>query len=215
MNPDIPFLIALDLDAIVWVIVVVIWFLGFLVKIIKGGAKGGAKANVRRADGQRVRTEIESFLEEISAKQTKRPPEKPVPQPPARSRPPVAKTSKKSTTPSKAPRAEGDSKKSQRQVGKLSDKHLSSSNLGQGVRSHVTAFVQSETIAASVQEDLKDKISAEVQADLGQRPSISQPVSSSRSVHPLITFLRSPQGVRQAIIMQEVLQRPKTLRRQP
>lgn len=189
---------------VIGIIAFVIWILGMIVRAVKNNQE--AAPPKPRRDPETTRTEIETFLEEISGKSPKRPPAKPNPP----KRPPVAKGKKpkvleptvKAEVPAK-PRTS------------LSEQHLQTSNLGAGVRSHVSAFIQADRVAAEVQRDVPNRIAKEVDADLGPRQLTSTMAPSIRPapVHPLINLLRDPQGVRQAIALQEILQKPRALRR--
>ena len=81
---------------------------------------------------------------------------------------------------------------------------LAQSNVGSTVRSH----------------HLGNRVDAEVQRDvpaafLNNFGQGIAPASApqERQVHPLVKVLRDPNGVRNAILLNEILQRPKSLRR--
>ena len=63
-------------------------------------------------------------------------------------------------------------------------------------------------IGAAVQQD----IDSAVRKDLGS-DATSDAVHRAGNIHPLAKALRDPQGVRQAILLNEILSRPKSLRR--
>ncbi len=199
-----PLLLAFDVGEVFGIIILVLTVLGWFVKAVKG--QGENQPPVKRGNPKPVRSEIETFLEELSGNAPKRPPARP--QPP--NKPPVAKAPKK---PNKQPPGEKPPK-APKPVASLADKHLGSSNLGSGVRSHVSSYMQKDRVAAEVQQDLKNRIADEVRADLGSAKMTSTAaVVKPAPVHPLVTLLRDPQGVRQAIALQEILQKPRALRR--
>lgn len=204
---SIPFpVLAVDMGDAAWIIIVVLSVLGWFVKAIK--EHGANQPPARRANPEKVRTEIESFLEEISGTPSKRPPVKPN----SPNRPPAAKASKKPTKPS--PQKAKPPAKPAKPGSVLADQHLASANLGAGLRGHVSTFMQPDRVAAEVQQDLKNRIADEVQADLGpSQTSSTAPTIAFTPAHPLVTLLRDPRGVRQAIMLQEILQKPKALRR--
>ncbi len=214
MNPILPVLAALDVGEIIGIIFLVVSALGWFVKVVKGQADAVQRPRIGPPEGVRMRTEIETFLEEISsAANPNRPPAKTnaPPRPAERPRPAGAKAGKKPGKPQPGAKPQ----KGPKPIASLAEKHLSSSNLGEGVRSHVSDYMQPERIAAEVQQDLAGLIPAQVQAEIGRGKSVSGVATSTASapIHPLITLLRNPQGVRQAIVLQEILQRPKALRR--
>lgn len=214
MNPNLPVLAALDVGEIIGIIFLVVSALGWFVKVVKGQADAVQRPRIGPPEGVRMRTEIETFLEEIStAANPNRPPAKTnaPPRPAERPRPPGAKAGKKSGKPQPGAKPQ----KTPKPIASLAEQHLASSNLGAGVRSHVSDYMQPERIAAEVKQDLAGLIPAQVQAEIGRGKSISGVATSTAAepIHPLITLLRNPQGVRQAIVLQEILQRPKALRR--
>jgi hypothetical protein len=77
-----------------------------------------------------------------------------------------------------------------------------SSNLGDALRSQQL----SNRVDAAVEKD----ITASVQQDLGNRAAPT--VTIDRPIHPLVGILKNPNNVRQAIMLNEILQRPKALR---
>src|SRR5262249_28535746 len=149
----------------------------------------------RRANPNQVRTEIETFLEELSGNAPKRPPVRPNP-PPARQG--LAKPPKKPLKPPPPKPA-----KTPKPVASLAEKHLASSNLGSGLRTHVSAYMQPDRIGEEVQQDVKSRIPEEVKADLGPLTTVAPTVVAAAPVHPLVALLRDPKGVRQAIALQE------------
>jgi hypothetical protein len=199
-----PLLLAFDTGEIFGIIILVLTILGWFVRAIKGQGENPPLA--RRANPPKpARSEIETFLEELSGSAPKRPPVRPAPP----NKPPVVKAAKK---PSKQPPA---AKPPKAPKASLADKHLGSSNLGSGLRSHVSSYMQTDRVAAEVQQDLKSRIGENVQTDLGAAVMMTNTAATVKSapIHPLITLLRDPAGVRQAIALQEILQKPRSLRR--
>jgi hypothetical protein len=95
--------------------------------------------------------------------------------------------------------------------------------LGAGLTDHVRTHMDNR-VGAEVQQHLPHKVDQEVSQHLGTFAAQSagpmpQPVETSagqRAALPalaLLTELRSPGGVRRAIILQEILQRPRALRK--
>lgn len=188
---------------VIGIIAFVIWILGMIIRAVKNNQEAAPKP---RREPETARTEIETFLEEISGKGPKRPPVKPNPP----KRPSVAK-SKKSKPQEAAARTELTGKP---RVA-LSEQHLATSNLGSRLRSHLSTYMQADRMAAEVQQDLPNRIARNVEADLGPRHLTSTTAQSiaQAPIHPLIKLLRDPQGIQQAIALQEILQKPRALRR--
>ena len=92
---------------------------------------------------------------------------------------------------------------------------------GSGVGAHVDAFigqhVQSHIghqIDANVKQDISDSVRSHLGADNSKQPVPTASTShGSVAAGNLLSALRSPEGVRQAILIAEVLGRPKALRR--
>ena len=93
---------------------------------------------------------------------------------------------------------------STRQKPPVHDSNLPISNLGTAVASHHLA----DRVDKSVQREIVEK----VDADLGRRTTLTEPAKQTQT-HPLVKLLRDPNGVRQAILLNEILQPPKSRRR--
>ena len=81
-----------------------------------------------------------------------------------------------------------------------------------GVNDHVNAY-----IGQHVQQHMGNQIDAHVQANMNggtvNAVAPEPPRPGNRAAADLITKLRSPEGMRQAILLNEVLSRPRVLRR--
>ncbi|MEI8381662.1 MAG: hypothetical protein WCJ09_16155 [Planctomycetota bacterium] len=86
---------------------------------------------------------------------------------------------------------------------RLSQTHLQTSIMGEGIRPHVSTL-QSD-VGTNVRRDIDDPVQRDIGSD--STTTVNRPAE-----HPLIQTLRNPQGVRQAIILTEILNRPKSLR---
>jgi len=92
---------------------------------------------------------------------------------------------------------------------------------GSGVGAHVDTFIGQHVksnIGNQFSESVKTDISDQVRSHLGEdrdRPSAPAAATThgSAAAGDLLLALRSPQGVRQAILISEVLSKPKALRR--
>ena len=92
---------------------------------------------------------------------------------------------------------------------------------GSGVGAHVDTFIGQHVkshIGNQLADSVKADISDQVRSRLGEdknRPSAPTAATThgSAAAGDLLSALRSPQGVRQAILISEVLSKPKALRR--
>ena len=92
---------------------------------------------------------------------------------------------------------------------------------GSGVGAHVESFIGQHVrshIGNQIDDSVKNDISNQVRSHLGEDKSkLSAPTAAtthgSAAAGDLLLALRSPQGVRQAILISEVLSKPKALRR--
>lgn len=88
-----------------------------------------------------------------------------------------------------------------------------SANLGGGVRQHVSEHLSSGDVESHVEEHLAHDVDQSVQQHLGQF-SVGESVDlGAPGTHPLVSLLRSPSGMRQAILMGEILSPPKSQRK--
>jgi hypothetical protein len=202
--------LALDAGEIFGIIFLVLSVLGWFVKAIKGQG-GNAAPPARRQAPEMRRTEIETFLDEISGGAPRKPPVRATP-PNRPGNKPRAQNVAQAKQPNKP--AAKPQKKPPKPFAALADQHLAKSNVGEGLRAHVSSFNKAERIPAESEQYLKSRIAAEVRTDLGAGTFTAQPTSVERAaVHPLVALLRDPVGIRQAITLQEILQPPKALRR--
>ena len=92
---------------------------------------------------------------------------------------------------------------------------------GSGVGAHVATFIGQHVkshIGNQLSDTIKTDISDQVRSHLGEdknKPSMPTAATThgSAAAGDLLLALRSPQGVRQAILISEVLSKPKALRR--
>ncbi|MDA1231100.1 MAG: hypothetical protein O2856_10020 [Planctomycetota bacterium] len=92
---------------------------------------------------------------------------------------------------------------------------------GSGVGAHVDAFIRQHVsshighqIDANVKQDISDQVRSHLGEDKNKQTDPTATTShGSAAAGDLLSALRSPQGVRQAILIAEVLGKPKALRR--
>lgn len=92
---------------------------------------------------------------------------------------------------------------------------------GSGVGSHVDSFIGDHVkshIGHQIKESVKNDVSDQVRNHLGER-SNTDATAAAATAHgsvaaaDILAALRNPAGVRQAILMSEILSKPKALRR--
>jgi len=166
-------------------------------------------------------SELEKFLQDVVKKNEPQPNRPaPSPKPP---RPEVGEKKKPKPRPSPAqPQTQLQGARTPaaaRPVTRLGQSSLPPlSGLGEGVRTHVASHLETRNvdtkverdINAGVRRDIESKVQKDVGTDLGK--DTTRTAQRTEAVHPLMQALRSPQGVRQAILMAEILDRPKSLR---
>ena len=203
----------IDVSQIIGLCVLVISFLSWFVNLFQNNQQAGAAAKQQRPKPKAVQSEIEALLEQLTGEKPKpKPPRReqpaPVGSPPRPPKPQRDRGKNASRTPSTrnipqgplSPSAGGPSMSTDSRLGAPI---LGTSNLGGEVRSH--------TLGNRVEAAVQREITAAVQHDLGNRISAAVP-SQSDQPHPLVKILRDPNGVRQAVLLNEILQRPKSLR---
>jgi len=186
-------------------------------------------ASQKRPKDQKVRREIEEFLQQQKTGRPTRPANEifetdfveVVEEPSSRRRPtpvvPPTKTPKANRKPApqkaKAPvpsRTPPPQPSSRSPVG-----NLSRAPLGADLREHVSQAM-AERVKAQAERDLPhlaSSVAEQVKADLGEF-SVSKKATAPRSTaSPLIQMLIDPQSARQAVLMSEIMGRPKALRK--
>uniref|UniRef100_A0A7C2PFX2 Uncharacterized protein n=1 Tax=Schlesneria paludicola TaxID=360056 RepID=A0A7C2PFX2_9PLAN len=203
-----PPLLLADIGEWIGLAILLLTVLGWIVNAIKGNAPDGKPA--ARPGRRDLRTELEVFLEELQGN-------KPAPQPepprkPARPPQPVAKNPP-------PPKPRPDKKPPPRRVQPSTTAAAEPgqvSPIGSGVREHVAAYMAPDRVAAHAQQHVGERrIDKAVEQDLGG--GTVAPVAPAEQPrgkpHPLLAALAQPSGMRQAILMQEILQKPRALRR--
>lgn len=197
-------------DAIVPIIIFIAVISG-IVNSIREAVKKNAKAQAPQAQPSpqsRVQSEIAAFL---SGKQ------QPVSQSQPITRPQAAATVPKGTRPAQKPRP-----KPQRSTSSApsTQKPKDSRSVGSGVAAHVESFIGGHVnahIGQNFDNTVKRDMAERVKSDLGSQSS--RPVEMSASdkgslaAENLLVALRSPEGIRHAILVNEILSKPRALRK--
>lgn len=220
-------LILADLEGVVAVLFAVISIGAAIVNAV-GGKKEPPRRNPGRPKDNKVRKEIEEFLEQQSGRKPQRREEilvedvelveerpSPRPQPPRQKKPQPQRQKPTAQKPPQKPASTPRPVIAPTQVTKRGEAPLGSKDMGTGLREHVTATM-GERIAAQAQRDLPhltSQVSEKVREDLGTFSVSGKEAAPSSKTSPLIQMLRNPQSARHAVIIAEVLGRPKALRK--
>ena len=202
-------ILAIGISQIIGLIIFTVSVISWFVNIIQGNKQNQAPRPKNRPRDP-VQNELEKFLQEVVGNkgqpEKKRAATPPVPQQ-KQSRASNEKRGGKGKSQQQQRSAKAESA-TQRPGERAAASHLQTSTLGQGGRSLLHDHIQPNRIGAAVQQD----IDSAVRKDLGSDVT-SDAVHRAGSIHPLAKALRDPQGVRQAILLNEILSRPKSLRR--
>ena len=213
MLPSFIVVLAAADGGVVFVIVLIISVISWVVNLVQGNKPKVKPGNRPRAANQ-GQSELEKFLQEVvgakAEPEKKRPAPAPKPARAARGDRKGGKSKPQSQRPAVAQRPAA----SDRPGSRLAQTHLTPTTVGEGVRSHVAGHLEPRNVDSQVnrdvdsvvQRDIGDAVRQDIGVD-GTRPTVQR-----AAVHPLIAALRSPQGIRQAIVMSEILNRPKSLR---
>lgn len=89
-------------------------------------------------------------------------------------------------------------------------------NVGSGIKKHVDTFIGEHVrthMGRDVDEFVKQDISDRVKQNLGKDAPAAAPSGTSQAASSLMSILQNPEGVKQAIVVSEILSKPKALRR--
>jgi hypothetical protein len=215
-----PVLAAIEWGQVFGLIILVISILSWFINAVKGNPQKPAGGP---GPGQQPRNELEQFLKQVL--ESNRP--KPV-QPPVVERPrtnPNAGRSKLKNKPKRppvkpaAPVFADDDRPSP--PGSVARQHLKPSNLSSGVESHLRShFVEDRREEAAQRQRMSgsqhmgERVRDAVRNDLGGGLTASAPiVAPVVPLHPLMSWLVQPGSIQNAIAVQEILQKPRALRR--
>ena len=222
---DVSLLAAPDISTWITLIFVILGFLGWIMNLAgsknpppparSGRAPGAPPRPQPRNRDERIQSEIDIFLQEVGAK--KRPSEpKPVEaDEPTRTRAPLrrepfARTTAEAEAPV-APVLPAAEPERQR---------LAPSQLGSAVREHVSQHLQGARLEQHVKQQLETVVERAVEHHIGARDRTDRQSAFGKDdseraptpEHSMIQTLRSPAGMRQAMILSEILGPPPSLR---
>jgi hypothetical protein len=221
-------LAAADIGWLLGILFPLLAFIGWIVNIVNANAQKQQEAQ-RRAQAGRPRNrqfqgEIDQFLNEVGSGRPPRPQRSDVEiEMVDESREEVEEARRRRAAEARAAkaRAKGQKKEQSAQqpqrttspqspgglrsgprepLSTLSERHVSSGeDLGRAVRSHVSDY-------------MADRVGEEVSQHLRGTEATGPGNSGRRGEHPLVRLLRDPRGMRQAILLGEILGPPKSRR---
>ncbi|MDZ4685347.1 MAG: hypothetical protein SH850_09670 [Planctomycetaceae bacterium] len=198
-------LLAFEVGEYIGMAVLLLSFLGWIVNSIKGNAPDGQPREPRPHPKRDLRSELEVFLEELQSGKPQPKPQPERPPPPAQ---PVAKKQQRQAK-SKKPQPKPAPKT-------LVQPAAKPSSIGGGVREHLATYMAPDRVGAHAQSHIgQHRIDDAVAKDLagGTVAAVATIETPRATPHPLLKVLMSPDGVKQAILLQEILQKPRALRR--
>ena len=201
-----------DIRLIFILVFVVIGIIRAIIKAANGENKVNQNPQMNPGRSRQVQSEIDDFLSEVGAAPHQK-------QPAARRRQRPQKQRPQQRRPQKEQRPQRQKPKPaaarQQPSGSLRDRHLKSS-----VSDHVTEYISDhveEHIDSEVDDWVEVDIVENVEDNLGDRreemPALTRNPVKVTPANSILDVLRSPEGVRQAILVNEVLSRPRALRK--
>ncbi|MEO2016328.1 MAG: hypothetical protein ABGZ53_18365 [Fuerstiella sp.] len=210
-----------------WIVIAIFIFLRIIFSISKAANEKGQKQQQRVQANpgrqQRVQSEIEAFLSEVSGNKQPRKSE--------RSEAELAEQRQRQLKrKAEAKRRQYEEQQKQKtqqrrrlepQASTSKSRHVGERKVGSGVAAHVDQYIGqhvTEHINHDVDEYVDATIVDSVEEHLGSR-NLEMPSTtvgsqeSSLAAASIAKMLRSPEGVRNAIIINEILARPRPLRR--
>jgi len=215
---DLPLLLGLDLGGVIFLLFAFISFISWLMNQVKGAKQVPPPRRPQPQPGQRnpqVQREIERFLREAGGQQQR--PGRPevgveeieIVEAPAGRRPPQKrKVEKPRPAQAQRPATQSPKPSADRPGQRFADRHLAAAPKSTVSSAHLSQRTGSGNLTGDVSKSVSKHLGifAAAENEITRR---EQPVISAA----FLTELRSPRGIRNAIIMQEILQRPRALRR--
>lgn len=220
---------------IVFAIVMIISVISWLVNLIKE-SQAKSKPTKRTRPVDQGPSELEIFMQQVSGKA---PPEKPRPvqerpsqQRPNQQRPNQKRPGQQRPGQQKPGRSAADNKggkpRGQQQPqpetsrplvadrpgARLAQTHLASAGLGDNIRNHVSSNMDARSVENQVKQDVDNAVQRDISDSVQRNIGVDGTFANvqRQTVHPLILALRNPDGVRQALLMSEILKRPRSIR---
>lgn len=206
-----PLVIAVGFGNVVVPTILVIAIISWLISFVQDKVAAKEQKGQRPDRNPRARpqgpTDIEDMLRQLSGDKRvakPQPPKVEKREPPTPKRPPPVERSRGKSIQQPQPAPQARTPLSMRSTVSSMEPKLPVSDLGSAVRTHHIG----NRVDAAVQSDISER----VQTDLG-KVAVNPSSMGSGSVHPLAKLLRDPSGVRQAVLLNEILKRPRSLQR--
>jgi len=195
-----PIFAAPDIGTIITLAIILISFIGWIVNLVSEKAKQPPRrpevnANPNRGGDDRFQQEIDKFLQQVGG----RPAARPAPQ--------------DDILIEVVPEAEllqrEREERRRKKLSQIEDRHVQTSRLGEGLRSHVESSMNN-SLDDKVRLDVGDRIAAVVEADFGEAiTNVAAPAAGPAAIQPrdIVQLLRDRNGIRKAIIVNEILTR--------
>ena len=196
-------------------VIILVFAIIAIVRALKNAAedkKGGQRVNANAPERRRrVQSEIDAFLTEVGAGE---------PVPPAQANQQKSKQQRRQ----QQSQQQNASAASQRQAPlerQTQNSPTKERSLGSGINEHVDSYI-SQHVAEHIETDVDDFVEAHivdsVESHLGDHSTELPSLTSSGPIQPTSAsefrkLLKSRSGVRQAVLLNEVLKRPSSLRR--
>lgn len=212
-----PLVLAADFGGIIFLLFALVSFISWVINQAKGAQRVPPPRRPNQPGPQRnpqVQREIERFLREAGGQQR---PQKPVVEvddieiveAPRSRRPPAKRKLVEKPRPAQRPSSPGAKPAADRPGQRLSDRHLAPSTPSAVASEHLPQRVAAEQLPHDVARSVSEHLGVFAAGAAAGVTSRKQKGSSAA----FLTELRSPRGIRAAIVMQEILQRPRALRR--
>lgn len=205
---------------IVLLIVVAFSVVQSIVKAAKEKADKQRVEKVEPGRKQRVQSEIEAFLSEVSGGNPKPPRQAADTQRTAERRERRRQQAEIKRRQQQQKVQQSKARRPRRPVADSKSRKKGERRVGSGVTEHVNEYISqhvSQHIDRDVDEYVEATIVDNVEGHLGNRllemPSGPKPKRGSAAAASIRTMLRNPEGIRNAILINEVLSRPAALRR--
>lgn len=227
MNP----ILAADASTYITLIFVILGFLGWIMNLTsnKNAPPPAAPARPRQPQpgraqnrDERIQSEIDVFLQEVGGKKA-RPRSEPPPrvvevEEPPRRRVPRRAPERTVRRPAAEPVRAPAPPPSRAEPAPRTEHRVGSSDLGATVREQVSRYIETARVDQTTKQQLSSVIDRAVEhhlGTLGQREAaqlaaaVDVAANVPAGVHPVVGLLRDPTGVRNAILVSEVLGPPR------
>jgi hypothetical protein len=198
-----PTFAAVDVGTIITLAIILISFIGWIFNLVSEKAKQPPRrpevnANPQHGGRDRFQQEIDKFLQQVGGRPAAAP-----------ARPAPKDDFLIEVVPEDELLQRQREERRRKKLSEIEDRHVQTSQLGEGLRSQVDSRMHG-SLDQKVRLDVGDRIAAVVEADFGEsKTDLVAPVVGPASVkpHEIVQLLRDRDGVRKAIIVNEILKR--------